>query len=142
MTAPEIVIREAKVGDAAQVLTLLEPHIAAKRLLLRTLEEIQQLTNEAYVAERASTVVGFAAVEIYSKKMAELQCLAVAPECQGQGVGKQLVELCVKRASSLGVMELMAITASDELFRHCGFDYALPDQKRALFVQMSGFRNR
>lgn len=141
MKASEIAIREASVDDAAQVLTLLEPHIAAKRLLPRTMEEIQQLTEQAFIAERGGTVVGFAAVEVYSKKMAELQCLAVAPECQGRGIGKQLVSLCVERARSLGIMELMAITASDELFRNCGFDYSLPDQKRALFIQMTDFRN-
>jgi amino-acid N-acetyltransferase len=141
MNASEISIRDAKAEDAANVLALLEPSIATKQLLPRTLEEIRQLSLHAFVAERGGVVVGFAAVEVYSKKMAELQCLAVAPDSQGQGVGGQLVKLCVERARSLGIMELMAITSSDELFLHCGFDYSLPDQKRALFVHTTGFRH-
>jgi len=141
MNASEISMREAKVDDAADVLALLEPNIAAKQLLPRTIEEIEQLSEHAFVAERGDMVVGFAAVEVYSKKMSELQCLAVAPECQGQGVGKQLVNLCVERARQLGIMELMAITSSEELFLQCGFDYSLPDQKRAVFVHTSGFRH-
>ena len=135
------IIREAGVKDAAKVLSFLEPYIIGKKLLPRTVEEIEELTKEAFVAEQEGRIVGFAAIEIYSKKMAELQCLAVAPHCQGRGIGKQLVELCVKRTRRLGVMELMVITASDELFQHCGFDYSLPDQKRALFAQMTNFRN-
>ena len=138
---PPFIIREAGVKDAAKVLSFLEPHIIGKQLLSRTVKEIEELAKEAFVAEQEGRIVGFAAIEIYSKKMAELQCLAVAPHCQGRGIGKQLVELCVKRTRRLGVMELMVITASDELFRHCGFDYSLPDQKRALFAQMTNFRN-
>ena len=141
MNASEISMREAKVDDAANVLALLELNISAKHLLPRTIEEIRQLSEHAFVAERGGIVVGFSAVEVYSKKMAELQCLAVAPECQGQGLGKQLVNLCVERARHLGIMELMAITSSDELFLQCGFDYSLPDQKRALFAHTTGFHH-
>jgi len=36
----------------------------------------------------------------------------------------------------LNVMEILAISSSDRFFESCGFDYALPDQKRALFFQL------
>jgi hypothetical protein len=29
----------------------------------------------------------------------------------------------------------MAITAAEEFFAECGFHFALPDQKKALFIQ-------
>jgi amino-acid N-acetyltransferase len=80
-------------------------------------------------------MVGFAAIEIYSRKMAEIQSLAVSPALQGQGVGTKLVQRCVDRAQAEGILELMAITASEKLFRGVGFDYSLPNQKRALFMQ-------
>ena len=71
----------------------------------------------------------------YSRKLAEIQALAVLSSLQGKGVGSELVRRCVGRARAEGVLELMAITASDNLFRNVGFDYSLPNQKRALFLQ-------
>ena len=79
-------------------------------------------------------VVGFAAVEIYSGKLAEIQCLAVSPAVQGQGIGRQLVRGCVDVARQQGVKELMAISATEAMFVACGFHYSLPNQKRALFI--------
>jgi amino-acid N-acetyltransferase len=69
--------------------------------------------------------------------MGEVQCLAVHNDFRRLGIGKQIVLACVGRARSLGICELMAITSNDEFLRECGFDYALPDQKRALFIQTS-----
>lgn len=83
-----------------------------------------------------SKVVGFAAVEIYSRKLSEIQCLAVAEDYQGHGMGSDLVRHCVERARDRGVLEVMAISASDHFLRNLGFDYSLPDQKRALFYQL------
>ena len=43
--------------------------------------------------------------------------------------------MCVERAKRENVVELMAITASEKLFSEVGFQYTLPDLKRALFVK-------
>ena len=85
--------------------------------------------------------MGFAAVEIYSRKLAEVQCLAVREGYQNQGLGKQLVDACVNRAREEQVFELLAITSSDEFLRSCGFDYSLPDQRRALFMRTGSEKN-
>jgi amino-acid N-acetyltransferase len=80
-------------------------------------------------------VIGFAAVEIYSSKLAGIPCLAVTPGWQHQGVGKELVRCCVAEAGRQNMLEVMAISARDEFLISCGFDYLLPGQKRALFIQ-------
>ena len=77
----------------------------------------------------------FAALEIYSKKLAEIRSLAVLPEFQGRGVGKQLVQACVDRARERNILEVMAVTSSEDFFRACGFDFTLPGEKKALFYQ-------
>ena len=113
-----------------------------QRLLLsRTQAEIIELTRHGFVAifqgsKNLEEVVGFSAIEIYSTKLAELQCLAVHPRFQGSGVGKSLVQHCVQRARDLNVMEILAISSSEVFLKNCGFDYALPDQKKALFCQL------
>ena len=113
-----------------------------QRLLLsRSEAEIIDLTRHGFVADRSvdnadSRVIGFSAVEIYSPKLAELQCLAVHEQYRCSGVGRVLVELCVQRARDLNVMEILAISSSEEFLQSCGFDYSLPDQKKALFCKL------
>ena len=127
--------RPAKSADLANVIAFLQPFVDDQFILPRASIEIELLLRHAFVAESEGQFVGFAAIEIYSKKLAEIQCLAVSQSYRRQGVGQQLVNFCVERAKQEKVREVMAITATEALFQHCGFDYALPGQKRALFVQ-------
>ena len=135
LVARKIVIEDAELKDAASVTRFLRPYVKAKQLLPRTKDEMEHLMKHAFIARSKRKIVGFAAVEIYSRKLAEIQCLAVHPDFQDIGIGRRLVRLCVARAKERGILEVMAISASENLFRSCGFDYSLPYQKRALFVQ-------
>lgn len=130
----EFQFREASADDVAGLHEFLEPFFEAQRLLERTESELLKLVQNGFVIQSREQVVGFAAIEVYSWKMAEIQCLAVAPDCRGRGLGKRLIQLCVERARELNVHELMAITSSEKPFTDCGFHYSLPDQKRALFL--------
>ena len=120
----------------------MRPYVMQSILLGRTEAEIIELTRHGFVAVKLDAqgkegqLAGFAAVEIYSPKLAELQCLAVHQEIQGSGIGKHLVQLCVDRARDVGVMEVLAISSSEEFMRACGFDFSLPDQKKAMFFQL------
>lgn len=133
--AGEIVVRAAVSDDADNVLEFLEKFVEAKRILPRTLDELTQLMATGYVAEHDGQIIGFAALEIYSKKLAEVRSLCVSPEFQGRGVGKRLTRCCVELATERNIYEVMAITSSDEFFRSCGFDFTLPGEKKALFIQ-------
>jgi len=142
MNAPEspspdvISYRPAHQGDTESILALVEPFVAERKLLPRTTDEVQQLTTSGFSALSGDLLVGFAAVEIYSTKLAEILCLAVADGCQGLGVGKRLVQMCIDLAAEQDVREVMAISSAERFLRDCGFDYTLPDEKRALFFQL------
>ena len=131
----EVVVSPANSSELNEICEFLTPFMEQKLLLTRTIDELSVLIRHGFVARHRSAVVGFASVEVYSKKLAELQCLAVSSEFRRKGIGKILVQRCVERASEAGVLELMAISNSEELFRACGFDYSLPNQKRALFIE-------
>jgi amino-acid N-acetyltransferase len=131
----DVEIRPATPDDVTGISELIAPFVQSKRLLPRTEQELKDLTRNGFVAVVAGQIVGFSAVDVYSRKLAELVCLAVTDERQREGIGKTLVQLCVDRARSLNVLEIMAISASDAFLKECGFDYSLPDQKRALFHQ-------
>lgn len=132
---PTIEIRNAAPQDIPALLGFLEPFFAQQFILTRTSEELGVLVRHGFVATCEEQIVGFAAIEVYSQKLAEVQSLAVAPDFQGRGLGRDLVQRCVGRAKAEGVLELMAITASEKLFVDMGFDYSLPNQKRAFFMQ-------
>ncbi len=138
---PNFRIRQAQPSDAAAIHALLRPFVMQRLLLSRTEAEIIELTRHGFVAwrlenDREVQLLGFSAIEIYSPKLAELQCLAVHSQFQGSGIGAVLVGQCVERARGLNVMEILAISSSEKFLMSCGFDYALPDQKKALFCQL------
>lgn len=134
MTEPLPQIRPSSPSDLAAINALLAPPVAARQLLERSDDEMLTLIENGFVALEVDRIIGFCALEIYSRKLGEIQGLTVDPEFRGHGLGRQLVMRCVERARERGVYELMAITATEELFTDCGFHYALPEQKRALFI--------
>ena len=128
-------VTPASPGDLDAVMALLAPDMENNLLLKRSRQQVEDLLQTGFVARERGQVIGFAAVEIYSSKLAEVQCLAVHSDWQQRGVGKKLVGCCIDMARRENVLELMAISASDEFLIRCGFDYSLPGQKRALFIQ-------
>lgn len=131
-----ITYRQATPDDADMIHAILRPYVTNRKLFARTEAEVIELTRHGFVAEANGRPIGFAAVEVYNRKLAEVQSLAVRAEYQGRGVGQELVARCVQRARELGVFEVMAISSNEDFLKRCGFDYALPDQKRALFYQL------
>lgn len=135
MSEGSVAIRNAHLSDIPAIQAFMQPFVESKSVLPRTDKDMAVLVRHGFVATMGDEIVGFAALEIYSRKLAEIQALAVLSTLQRKGVGSELVRRCVGRARAEGVLELMAITASESLFRNVGFDYSLPNQKRALFLQ-------
>jgi amino-acid N-acetyltransferase len=117
-------------------MNLLRPFVEQRMILRRTRAEIAALMTTGFVVLYQDEIVGFASVEIYSKKLSEIQCLAVSQQHQGKGLGGFLVAHCVELARERGVMEVMAISSSDGFLLNQGFNYSLPNQKKALFIQL------
>jgi amino-acid N-acetyltransferase len=133
--AGKIVVRPARFDDLEGIEDLIEPFVDGGKLLPRTWDELQNLVPTGFVAEQAGKIIGFAALEIYSRKMGEIRSLCVGEGFQGQGVGKRLVQACVDFAAERRVFEVMVVTSSEDFFRTCGFDFTLPGEKKALFLQ-------
>ena len=134
---PSLEVRPVKREDLAGLAEFIQPFVDEGRLLPRTTEELAELVYNGFVANVDGRLIGFAALEIYSRKLAEIRGLAVLPEFQGKGVGRLLVEECVDRARTRDILEVMAITSSEVFFRSCGFDFTLPGEKKALFITTS-----
>jgi N-acetylglutamate synthase-like GNAT family acetyltransferase len=131
----EALVRPAEVQDVQPLEEFIRPFVESDRLLPRTTGELTSLIENGFVAELQGRIAGFAALEVYSPKLAEIRSLAVAPIHQGRGIGRRLVDACIARAKEHNILEVMAITATEDFFQRCGFDYTLPGQKKALFIQ-------
>ena len=134
-SGPEPILRPSVREDVPAIHAFLRPFVSAGRLLERTMEELDQLADAGFVVLDRGRVVGFVALEVYSKKLAEVRSLAISPNYQGRGLGRRLVQACIDRARDRDILEVMAITSSEEFFRTCGFDFTLPGEKKALFLQ-------
>jgi len=130
----EITIRDTEPREWKAIGDFLAPFVARSELLPRSEEQMRQLLQHGFVAQHEGRPVGFVALEIYSPKLAELQCLAVDEAYRGRRIGRRLAARCVGRALLHNVAEVMAITARDEVLRACGFDDCLPGSKTALFL--------
>ncbi|QDU41450.1 Amino-acid acetyltransferase [Maioricimonas rarisocia] len=128
-------IRAAGAEDLAGVEAFIAPFVEGGRILPRTSDELTDLLRTGFLAEIDGRIVGFAALEVYSRKLAEIRSLCVDPALQGQGIGRRLAQACVDLARERNVFEVMVITSSESFFRGCGFDFTLPGEKKALFLQ-------
>lgn len=128
-------VRRATEADAPAIEAFIEPFVDDGKLLPRTYDELNELLPSFFIAELDGQIVGCAALEIYSRKLAEIRSLAVSPAVQGKGIGRLLVEACIQLAREKNVLEVMAITSSEDFFKACGFDFTLPGEKKALFYQ-------
>lgn len=128
-------IRPATLADVADLDRFLAPFIEQGRLLPRTIDELEDLTDDGFLAIMDGQIVGFAALEVYSPKLAEIRSLAVDPLFRRHGIGRGLVQACIDRAKQRHIFEILAVTSSEEFFQRCGFDFTLPGEKKALFLQ-------
>lgn len=131
----EVTVRKASVNDLIELSDFIKPFVADGHLLPRTFDELEDFLDTFFIAEFDGHIVGCAALEIYNKKLCEIRSLAVDPHTQGLGVGKKLVTACVELARREGIYEIMAISAAEEFFKACGFDFTLPNLKKAFFLQ-------
>lgn len=96
------------------------------------LQTLTPKTLDFFVAEDRGEVVGCCALEVYSKRLAEVRSLAVEKKYQSQGIGKRLVIECLKKAKQLKIREVLTITNAVVLFERLGFR-TFNKQKIALF---------
>jgi amino-acid N-acetyltransferase len=90
--------------------------------------------------DAAGRVVGCVALDEYAPSLAELVSLAVAPEAQGQGLGKRLIADLEALARRRDYAELFAVSLADTLFLGCGYAPSSIDrypEKRARYAAIS-----
>jgi len=100
---PPLTIRRGNSSDVSDILTLLQG-AALPTADLTSAERLQM-----WVLEVNSSLVGVVALERFDKS-ALLRSLAVAPDHQKRGLGRQLVAYLERDAQAAGVEQLVLLT--------------------------------
>ena len=109
-----ITIRRAKNKDRKAIKKLIAMFPG---FLMKQIPDIKSF----FVAEENGKIIGCCALDIYSKKIAEVRSLAVLNKYRNKGVATELVNRCRERAEQRGVYEVLAITSKEKLFKRLGF---------------------
>jgi amino-acid N-acetyltransferase len=114
-------VRRAKITDVRAMHNLLSVFAEKKELLPRAISELYENLQQFHVADERGRVVGCCSLAVQWDNLAEVKALAVNPDFQGRGLGRKLLEACLKDARLLGVTRVFALTMKDGFFSRLGF---------------------
>ncbi|MDF3035678.1 MAG: argA [Paucimonas sp.] len=104
-------LREATIDDVGGILQLIEPLEANGTLVKRGRELIEREVDHFSVIEHDGVIFGCAALYPFpEERMAEMACLTVSPDSQGQGDGERLLKHMEDRARRAGFKKLFVLT--------------------------------
>lgn len=114
-------VERAKISDVAQMHELINSFANKGEMLPRSLSEIYENVRDFFVIREGERVVACAAMHVVWSDLAEVKSVAVAEEGQGQGIGAQLVQACLKEAKELGIPTVFCLTYKPAFFEGLGF---------------------
>lgn len=120
-SAMEPTLRRARTGDAVEIQRLIKAYADRGQMLARSLSEIYDNLRDFFVVEDAAGLLGCAACHVTWEDLAEVKCMAVRADRQGQGWGRKLLEACIEDAASIGVNRAFVLTYVPEFFERRGF---------------------
>ena len=128
-------IRRARKKDIKTVKNLIDYMADHGKLLRRTRRDLEQVIEQFFVWEDATEIVGCCALEVYSRKLAEIRSLAVHHDHQGKRIGSKLIDACLAEARHKGVYEVLCVTDRVTFFEKKGFAKQLGPDQFPLFIK-------
>jgi amino-acid N-acetyltransferase len=117
-----VIVRPAVVADMIQVEPLINGFAARGLMLPKTLVALSRNFREFVVAmDSDGTLLGCAALRVYTPQLAELGSLAVSEAAHGMGVGRQLVAAVEEQAEKHGIGTVFALTLQEIFFHKQGY---------------------
>lgn len=128
-----IIYEKPTLNDIEQMQLLVKPEVESGVILYRSNDEIAQNIRSYVVARIDKKIVGFCALHIFSKQLAEIRSIIIDKSYRGRGIGKNLVNFLMNEGKSLGVESVFALTYERDFFKKIGFEEIdkekLPEQK-------------
>lgn len=115
-------LRRAKLSDIGRIHQLISQNAQKNLMLPRALSELYEHLRDYQVAIENGNVVGVCGLSICWEDLAEIRSLAVEEGFRNKGIGKMLVESCLKEARELGIKRVFALTNAPNFFLKLGFE--------------------
>jgi amino-acid N-acetyltransferase len=118
----QVTVRNARLTDVAQIETLINGFADRQLMLHKTTVQLSRTFREFVVAlDSTGTLLGCAALRVYTPQLAELASLAVDESAHGMGVGRGLVAAVEAEAVIHGIGTVFALTLQDVFFHKQGY---------------------
>ena len=114
-------VEKARISDATQMHKLINYFAEKDEMLARPLSEIYENIRDYVVVREDEQVSACAALHVSWSDLDEIKSVAVAEDCQRQGIGDQLIEACLKEAKELGIPTVFCLTYKPACFERFGF---------------------
>ncbi len=83
---------------------------------------IEKIRDFVVASEDGSGAIrGIVALHVVGEDLAEIRSLAVDESCQGQGIGKKMLQVCLQEAKELYLQRVFALTYQTDFFNKLGF---------------------
>lgn len=113
---------KAKLSDIPAMQALVTGEVKDGIILNRSEDEVATNIRSYVLAKEEGKLVGYTALHIHSKRLAEIRSLIVDQAYRGQNIGKRMVEFTLEEAKSLGVEEdVLVLTYLPQFFVKLNF---------------------
>jgi len=114
---------KAKLSDISEMQALVTAEVKEGIILNRSEDEVATNIRSYVLAKDNGKLVGYTALHIHSKRLAEIRSLIVDESYRGQNVGKRMVKFTLEEAKVLGVEEdVLVLTYLPQFFEKLNFN--------------------
>jgi len=113
---------KAKLSDIPAMQALIVSEVKDGIILDRTEDEVATNIRSYVLAKEGDKLVGYTALHIHSKRLAEIRSLIVDEAYRGQKVGQRMVQFALDEAKNIGVEEdVLVLTYLPQFFLKLNF---------------------
>ncbi len=113
---------KAKLSDIPAMQVLVASEVKDGVILNRSEDEVATNIRSYVLAKDGEKLVGYTALHVHSKRLAEIRSLIVDEKYRGENIGKRMVEFTLKEAKDLEVEEdVLVLTYLPAFFEKIGF---------------------
>ena len=113
---------KAKLSDISEMQALVVSEVKDGIILNRSEDEVATNIRSYVLAKKENKIIGYTALHIHSKRLAEIRSLIVDTAYRGQSVGKRMVQFTLDEAKALGVKEdVLVLTYLPHFFEKLNF---------------------
>lgn len=114
-------VKKATIKDVKAIHSLINKFAKKDEMLPRSLNEIYENIRDFFICTSKGLVIGVSALHVLWEDLAEIRSIAVLSEFQGKGIGRMLINECLKETQLIGVEKVFALTYHPEFFIDIGF---------------------